>query len=104
MTLQTNLYHLWFVIPALFDWPKERFSNHFDEKYGESNHVSSLLVFTTLSNWVKVITFRMLPDAIFSSKIHEQLCFHLKFWRAVEKRSVHFILSSQEGRNLFFFA
>ena len=28
MTLQTNLYRLWFVIPALFDWPKERF--HFD--------------------------------------------------------------------------
>ena len=31
-------YRLWFVIPAFFDWPKERFSNHFDEKYGESNH------------------------------------------------------------------
>ena len=43
MTLETNLYRLWFVIPALFDWPKERFSNHFDEKYGEINHVSSLL-------------------------------------------------------------
>ena len=75
MTSQTNLYRLWFVITALFDWPKERFSNRFDEKYGESNHVSSLLVLTclypTLSNWVKVITFRMLPDAIFSSKIHE---------------------------------
>ena len=79
MTLQTNLYRLCFVIPALFDWPKERVSNHFGEKCGESNHVSSLLVFPTLSDCVKVITFRMLPDAICSSKIHEQLCFHFKF-------------------------
>ena len=62
----------------------------------------SLLVFPTLSDWVKVITFRMLTDAICSSKIHEQLCFHFKFWRAVEKRSVHFILSSQEGRKSLF--
>ena len=102
MTLQTNLYRLRFVIPALFDWPKERFSNHFDEKYGKSNHVSSLLVFPMLSDWFKVITFRMLPDAIFSNKIHEQLCFHFKFWRAVEKRSVHFILLSQGGRKSLF--
>ena len=61
-----------------------------------------LLVFPTLSDCVKVITFRMLPDAIFSSKIHEQLCFHFKFWRAVEKRSVHFILLSQKGRKSLF--
>ena len=92
MTLQTNLYRLWFVIPVLFNGPKERFSNHFDEKYDESNHVLSLLAFPALSYWVKVSNFQMLPDAIFSSKIHEQLCFHFTSCHVVEKRSVHFIL------------
>ena len=55
MTLQNNLYCLWFVIPALLDWQKERFSNHFENKYDESNHVSPLLVFPVLSNWIKGI-------------------------------------------------
>ena len=76
MTLQTNLYRLWFVIPARSLIGRKRdFRIILTKKCGQSNHVSSLFVFLTVSDWVKVITFRMLPDAIFSSKILEQLCF-----------------------------
>ena len=64
MTLRTNLYRLWFVIPALFDWPKERFPNHFDEKYGESNHVSSSLYFLRFLIGSKSFLFeRCLPPS-----------------------------------------
>ena len=67
------------IISTLFDWSKDRFFNHFDGKYGESIHVSSSFEFTciacTLSDWFNVITFRMFPDAILGSKLHEQLFF-----------------------------
>ena len=64
-----------------------------------SHHTGRLAKFgwilTYLNISVEMAVTWFLPGAI-------QLCFHFKFWRAVEKRSIHFILSSQEGRNLCF--
>ena len=62
----------------LIGW-KGNFQKWFwQKKMGKANRYRrhlSLLVFPMLSDWCKVITFQMLPDAIFRSKIQEQYCF-----------------------------